>query len=135
MRNPDSFLATTLSAVAAALALIAAQGQEAPQDPRKQEELSADHSLATVVDRRGVATVRPATSERARGAEAHARLFTGDWLATGARGANALSIKMKSGATLILGPGAQVELVDADHVQVNRGEVELAANGKGVLTA
>jgi Tfp pilus assembly protein PilF len=134
MRNRNSFLATTFAAAAAALALIAAEGQEAPQDPKKQEELSADHSLATVVDREGVATVRPATSERALCAEIHARLFTGDWLSTGARGANALSIKMKSGATLILGPGAQVELVDADHVQVNRGEVEAGAGGKGVLT-
>ncbi len=135
MRNRNSFLATTFASAATALALIAAQGQEAPQDQKKKEELSADHSLATVVDREGVATVRPATSERALCAEAHARLFAGDWLSTNARGANALSIKMKSGATLILGPGAQVELVDADRVQVNRGEVELAAGTKGVLTA
>lgn len=134
MRSTTPFLATTLFVGASALGFFAAVGQETPQDARKVEELSADHSLACVVDREGVATVRPATSERSLCADAHDRLFTGDWLATGARGANALSVRLKSGDTLILGPGAQVELVDATHLQVLSGEVEIGASEKSPLT-
>jgi hypothetical protein len=61
---------------------------------------SADHSLATVVDREGVATVRPATSD-ARSAPRSTRASSP---ATGLDrpAARALPIKMKSGATLIL---------------------------------
>src|SRR5262245_8716540 len=134
MRSNTPFLATTLLVGASALGLIAAVGQETPQDVKKVEELSADHSLACIVDREGVATVRPATSARATCAEPHDRLFTGDWLATGARGANALSVKTRSGGTLILGPGAQVELVDASHLQVLSGEVEVGASEESPLT-
>ena len=113
----------------ASLGLLAARGApSAPLDPRAQQELSADLSLGKVIDREGVASARAATEERWRSADENLPLFAGTSVKTGARGANALHVRLRSGATLLLGPGALVELTDAKGVHVQRGEVEIGAS-------
>jgi predicted Zn-dependent protease len=126
---------TLASTILAPLALLSPGGAavSAPLDPRAQQELSADLSLGKVVDREGVASVRAATEERWRCAEEHRLLLAGDTLKTGARGANALQVKLRNGATLTLGPDSLIELKDAATLHVSRGEVEVGASEKTPL--
>src|SRR5262245_37794793 len=135
MRTVPSLLLASLAI--APLGLFAARGAEpllGPEAARAQQELSADFSLGKVVDREGIATARAATDERWRSADENLALFAGTSVKTGARGANALHLRMKSGASLILGPDALVELVDATHVRVARGEVEVGASDQARLS-
>ncbi len=133
MRSPSSLLASSLAL--ASLFVLAARGAPSsrPLDPRAQQELSADFSLGKVVDREGVALARAATDDRWRSADENLPLLAGESLKTGARGANALHVRLKSGATLILGPDALVTLEDAKHLHVHRGEVEIGASEKAPL--
>jgi hypothetical protein len=114
MRSTSSLLLASLAL--APLCLFAARGAASSLDPATQQELSSDFSLGKVVDREGVAMARAATSERWESADENRALFAGTTVKTGARGANALHVRLKSGASLILGPDALVELVDANRV-------------------
>ena len=79
-----------------------------------------------MVDREGIGLARGGNDSRWRCAEENALLFANEWVKTGARGANALQLRLKSGAVLTLGPGALIELEGAAAVRVASGEVELA---------
>ncbi len=103
----------------------------APADPGDERQpLSEDTSLGKVVDREGNAVLKPILGDRWAVAEENMPLMPGDWVKTGARGANALQVKLKSGAVLILGPDTLVELTDGASIKVNAGEVEVAAPDK-----
>ncbi len=131
MRTP---LLLGFAVVGLALAPLIALPLPTPLDPRLAQELSSDASLAKVVDREGVGLARAGHSLRWRAAEANDSLFAGEWLKTGARGANALELRLKDGARVILGPGAQLELVDATTLRVAAGEVEVGATTEKPLT-
>ncbi|MBK9385232.1 MAG: hypothetical protein IPN34_10505 [Planctomycetes bacterium] len=87
--------------------------------------LSADNSIARLVDREGLAHRRELGSERWTRIEDDARFLPGTWLATGSRGAHALRVKLAGGAVLTLGPGAQLELVDASRAKLHAGEARV----------
>lgn len=131
MRTP---LAFGLALVALALAPLFAGPLPAPLDPQAAQALSSDASLAKVVDREGIGLARAGHSLRWRTAEPNEPLFAGEWLKTGARGAHALELRTKGGARLILGPGAELELIDATTLRVAAGEVEIGADAKQPLT-
>jgi len=132
MRTPLPLLLAVVGLVAAPLA--ARPLFRYALDPQQAAALSNDPSIAKVVDREGTGLARGGSDPRWRGAEENDLLFANEWVKTGARGANALQLRMKSGATLTLGPGAQVELVDAATVRVTAGEVELAPREGAPLT-
>ncbi|MBL8842962.1 MAG: hypothetical protein JNL90_15695 [Planctomycetes bacterium] len=135
MRTPLAFgPATALTLVALALAPLFAGPLPAPLDPQAAQALAADASLAKVVDREGIGLARAGHSLRWRTAEPNEPLFAGEWLKTGARGAHALELRTKGGARLILGPGAQLELIDAATLRVAAGEVEIGADATQPLT-
>jgi len=54
----------------------------------------------------------------------------GDWIKTGVRGANALTLRLKSGAELILGPGTLIELTNEKALRLIRGDLEVAVKDK-----
>ncbi len=87
--------------------------------------LSEDPAIGRVRDREGIAQVKPVGADRWSVADEHLLLEAGDWIRTGARGANALSVALGR-AGLILGPGALVELVDPTTLRLVNGEVELS---------
>ncbi|MBL8898275.1 MAG: FecR domain-containing protein [Planctomycetes bacterium] len=124
-------------ALVTAAVLAGAVGFEAaaPRDALAQEQvlrpemgavaLSADNSIARLVDREGLAHRRELGSERWTRIEDDARFLPGTWLATGTRGAHALRVKLAGGAVLTLGPGAQLELVDASRAKLHAGEARV----------
>lgn len=87
--------------------------------------LSDDPAIGRVKDREGIAQVKPVQGDRWSVAEEGLLLEPGDWVRTGARGANALAAAVGR-AGLILGPGALVELVDATTIRLVNGEIEVA---------
>ncbi len=87
--------------------------------------LSEDPAIGRVRDREGIAQIKPVTADRWSVAEENLLLEPGDWVRTGARGANALSAALGR-AGLILGPGALVELVDATTLRLLNGEIEVS---------
>jgi hypothetical protein len=116
------FLALVLSLAPAALAQ-----QQGPPGP------ASVTSPGVVLDREGSAARRAVGEARWGPVDERDRLRTGDWLKTGSRGANALAARLGEGG-LILGPGAQVEVVDAATIVVHSGEVEVTP-GKGARVA
>ncbi len=95
-----------------------------PLASSRQDALSEDASVGRVIDREGVAAHRGVLADRWGPAEPHTRLETGDWLKTGARGANALKLALAGGAQLILGPGGLLEVQDGGRVVLTAGELE-----------
>ena len=102
--------------------------------PQEVTPLSHDSSIAKVIDREGVGLARGDADPRWRCAEENGLLFANEWVKTGARGANALQLRTKSGATLTLGPGALVELVNATEIRIASGEVEIAPRAEAPIT-
>lgn len=107
-----------------ALAPAALAQQQGPPGP------ASVTSPGVVLDREGSAARRAVGEARWGPVDERDRLRAGDWLKTGSRGANALAVTLGDGGSLILGPGAQVEVMDATAVVVHTGEVEVAP-GKG----
>ncbi|MCO5170603.1 MAG: tetratricopeptide repeat protein [Planctomycetes bacterium] len=93
--------------------------------------------VGKITDREGTAARKALAAPRWSPAEARTAVLPGDWLKTGARGANALAVALEGGATLVLGPGALVEVLDARRLKLHAGEVELtpAEEGKLVVEA
>ncbi len=90
--------------------------------------LAHDASVGAVIDREGLAYVRPVNGSRWTLANEKTRLETGDWVKTAARGANAVEVLMRDGARLVLGPGGLLEVPDAGTVpavRLYRGELEI----------
>ncbi|MHC4780968.1 MAG: VIT domain-containing protein, partial [Planctomycetota bacterium] len=62
-----------------------------------------------------------------------ASLCTGDWIKAGTRGANAVHFTMRCGASVILGPGALVEVKTGAHLLLCRGELGVTARENSAL--
>ncbi|MCC6741658.1 MAG: hypothetical protein IT452_21650 [Planctomycetia bacterium] len=98
-----------------------------------KQPLSEDTSVGKVVDREGNAVLKPVTGDRWSVAEENLPLMTGDWVKTGARGANALQMRLKNGAVVTMGPDSLVEVADAGTLKISQGEMEVASPEKVVV--
>ncbi|MFO0933564.1 MAG: VIT domain-containing protein [Planctomycetota bacterium] len=112
----------TVPFVLAAMAL----GLVAPR-PGVAGTLKDDGRAGLVTAMQGVALVRPVGRERWTPLDERALLFPGDVVRTEARGANALEVRTKDGARLVVGPGAMLELPNEGGLRVMRGELEVKA--------
>jgi predicted Zn-dependent protease len=119
----------SLQRLALGLLLVLASGLAA----RPQEQPAVAGPVGKVTDREGIAARKGLAEPRWTPAEPGAPLFAGDWIKTGARGANALAVELTEGG-LLLGPGALVEVVDGARVRLLAGEVELTPRAKSALT-
>ncbi|MBN1417296.1 MAG: VWA domain-containing protein, partial [Planctomycetes bacterium] len=88
--------------------------------------LAYDPSLGTVADREGLVYVRPVGGERWTLADDGTSIETGDWVKTGARGANAAEIRLADGGRLVLGPGGLLEIAALGTLRLAAGELEVA---------
>jgi Tfp pilus assembly protein PilF len=131
LRRPSLRALSAAALFVVATIVLIGVSREAPAGPGDEREpLSADSSLGKVADREGNGMFKPAMADRWAVAEENTLLMAGDWVKTAARGANALQLRMKTGATYILGPDTLVELTDGGTVKVERGEVEVSAPEK-----
>ena len=96
------------------------EGPRAPLTPPVE-----DGRAGTVVDRQGVALVRPVGAERWTPLRQRSLLMPGDLLRTPVRGANACEVQLANGAVLIVGPGTIVEIVGPDALRISAGEIFL----------
>ena len=90
-------------------------------------------SIGRIVDCEGSAARRAVMAERWSAAAPGAPLALGDWLEVGTRGANALKLRLAGDVELVLGPGTLVELVDAGHLRLTRGDLLVDARRAGEL--
>ncbi|MEM1450653.1 MAG: VIT domain-containing protein [Planctomycetota bacterium] len=101
-------------------------GQDASEE---RGALSADPALGRITDREGNAARRGLLADRWGLAENRTRLIAGDWLRTGARGANALAFELSAdagrGPKLVLGPRGLLEIAERDRVVLLTGELSL----------
>jgi len=88
--------------------------------------LAADGRAGVVSSLQGVSFVRPVGRERWSPLDAKSLVLPGDIVRTQARGANALELRLVSGARVVVGPGAVLEFPDAGGLRVLRGDVEVA---------
>jgi tetratricopeptide (TPR) repeat protein len=100
-------------------------GQSSPQALAQQDSLKPDARVGAVLDRQGLVFVRPVARARWTPLEPKDLLFPGDLVRCGPRGANAAELSLQAGGTLLLGPGAMVELREGGAVKLYSGEVEL----------
>ncbi len=129
--------AIVLLAVAIIIALPGHAQEKKPgqvSQPARKTPLSDSAFIGRVVDREGTASIKPVMHQRWAVADENVPLEPGDWLQTGKRGANALVVRLKGGARLILGPGALAEVIDGAKVRLIRGEMEIAAPEKTAVT-
>ncbi len=87
--------------------------------------LAYDPTLGKIADRDGLAYVKPVNGGRWTLAERNSRIETGDWIKTGARGANAVEVRLKDGTILILGPAGLMEIAKGNRIRLHRGELEV----------
>ena len=109
-------------AVAAVISVLALAAVHHPEAPRRTIE--DDGRAGTVIDRHGLAFVRPAGRERWTPLAVRGPLLAGDSVRTDLRGANAVEIELAGGGHLLLGPGTRVEL-GLRNVHLLRGECEI----------
>jgi tetratricopeptide (TPR) repeat protein len=85
----------------------------------------AERGLGVVSDVQGLVAVRPRLADRWTLVARETRLEPGDWVRAELRGAHAAKLSLASGYHLILGPGALVELTDANQARISSGEVQI----------
>ena len=95
--------------------------------------LKEDGRAGVVTAVQGTSVVRPVGRERWTPLDERSLLFPGDVVRTDARGANALEVRLASGARLVIGPGAVVELPDAGGLRILRGDLEVKATDKAAV--
>ncbi len=89
------------------------------------ESLSEDGRIGKVADRQGIVLLRPKLNRRWTLVCRPARLRVGDQIRTDVRGANAAAVKLTSGATITVGPGALAELVSPQIIRLHYGELQV----------
>ncbi len=117
----------------AGLLLTALTAPAAPAPPQERDSLAAETPIGWVLEREGGALRKPVLARRWGVAERGEALEVGDWLEVAARGANALEVRLATGARLTLGPGSLVELVAADSLRLARGDAALDPRKGGEL--
>jgi hypothetical protein len=93
------------------------------------DALSVTFDAGRVLDCEGSVARKAVLAARWSGLKAGSPVVPGDWLEVGQRGANALKLRLASGAQLVLGPGSLVEVVDAATLRLSRGELLVDASG------
>jgi hypothetical protein len=111
---PGLLLAIVLSAMTPTTPTVANPPTPAADDGR----------VGTVLDQQGNAQVRPVGRQRWSPLAAKTPLAPGDLLRTSARGANAVEFGL-AGGKVVLGPGAQVEILEKGVLRLLAGDVEL----------
>ncbi|MDA1014174.1 MAG: VIT domain-containing protein, partial [Planctomycetota bacterium] len=89
------------------------------------KSLTEDYRIGKIVDSEGIVTVKPVMHERWTPVSRQMILKRGDWLRTDPRGPNAVAVRVDEHATLTLGPGSLVELIDKQQARVHRGQVKV----------
>ncbi|MCA9239069.1 MAG: hypothetical protein KDA37_02665, partial [Planctomycetales bacterium] len=92
------------------------------------KHLTEDGRIGKVVDLQGTVTLRPVMHHRWTPAANQMLLRVGDWVRTDVRGANAVTLRLASGASLTLGPGSLAELTSPTRVRLVTGEAKLEAS-------
>jgi len=90
------------------------------------KELPSSSHVGKIADSQGIVTIRPVMAERWTPVEQGFLVQPGDWLRTDVRGGNAVNVRLKNRAGLILGPGTLVELTATDGIRVHGGELEVS---------
>lgn len=88
-------------------------------------KLAYDASLGKIVDRDGLAQVKPINGRRWTLATRNAPIEAGDWIKTDALGAHAVEVRLKDGTRLVLGPAGLMELTRENRIRLHRGELEV----------
>ncbi len=124
-----------VGAIAACLALAQLQaGEEKTLSPAMgTASLAYDASAGTVLDREGIGLVQAQGSERWTLLGERTPVTPGDWVKTGARGANAVEIALKDGTRLTLGPAGLLENTETGGFRLHAGELAIVpAKGAAV---
>jgi predicted Zn-dependent protease len=102
------------------------------EDPVRRA--SDDGRVAAVTDLQGTALVRPVGRERWTPLAPRSVLLPGDQVRTSPRGAHAVELQLAGGGSLVLGPGALLELIDARMLHLLRGDLEVTPAAGVALT-
>lgn len=94
--------------------------------------LSRDGRIGTIREVQGTVQIRPKTHRRWTLVTGTTITRPGDWIRTDMRGANAVSIALRSHYRLILGPGSLLELTSSGTAILHRGEVNVAGSRQAV---
>ncbi|TWT55398.1 Vault protein inter-alpha-trypsin [Thalassoglobus neptunius] len=88
--------------------------------------LKEEDRIGTLTDFQGLVSLRPLGNQRWTPIIRNVVLRAGDWCRTDVRGANAVTLEMRSGNTLILGPGSLVELISETEVRLASGWLQVS---------
>ncbi|MFM8978897.1 MAG: VIT domain-containing protein, partial [Planctomycetia bacterium] len=105
---------------------LAPAGQAAPA-------LGDEGRVGVVSDRQGLCFVRPAGRTRWTPLAARAQVYPGDRIRTEVRGAHALELRLAGGARFVLGPGALLDVLGPQRLELLEGEAEASASAGAPL--
>ncbi|HAK94427.1 MAG TPA: hypothetical protein DCM87_05360 [Planctomycetes bacterium] len=88
--------------------------------------LAFDASAGTILDREGIALVRPLGGERWTLLRERMQVMPGDWIKTGGRGGNAVEIELRDATRLTLGPGGLLEIAEKGGLRLHAGDLAVA---------
>lgn len=91
-----------------------------------KKSLSEDGRIGKITDRQGMVLLRPKLNRRWSPICNQMRLKPGDQIRTDVRGANAVSARLTSGATITVGPGTLLELASPTVLRLHYGEAQVA---------
>lgn len=106
--------------------VLAPAGQAAPA-------LGDEGRVGVVADRQGLCFVRPAGRTRWTPLAPRAQVYPGDRIRTEGRGANALELRLAGGARLVLGPGALLDVLGPQRLELLEGEAEATGSEQAPL--
>jgi tetratricopeptide (TPR) repeat protein len=89
-------------------------------DEAARAGLEDDGRMGSVSDVQGQAFVRPVGRDRWSPLGSRSLLFAGDLLRTPARGAHAVSVHLRGGGDLVMGPGGLLEIFEPERVRLLR---------------
>ena len=111
--------------VVAALVVLA-QGRPVPEEKfAVKPTLAEDGRVGKVVDVQGVVSVKPVAYSRWTPVRPNVLLMPGDWVRADVRGANAATLRLLPQASVVVGPGALLEVVKPTQVKLHEGEAEI----------
>ncbi len=89
-------------------------------------KLAETDRIGKVIDSQGIVSLRPTGSKRWTPISRPVLIQVGDWVRTDARGANAVTLELASGITLIAGPHSLIEVISPEEVRLHSGTVQVA---------
>jgi len=116
------------------VAWIPQEGEEIVVTPEMgRVNLAYEPYSAKVEDQEGLAFIKPVLGNRWTLAKIGIPIDKGDWIKTSPRGANAVTVRMKKGPAMIIGPSGLVEIVENDLVRIYQGEVEISGDKENIV--